>query len=133
MKTTIITKSKKKGEKTMKKHKETVTTICIQDEETLTIKEFRSMEDIAKFLGSEELIMTNVGDYIYAVSRKNAKENGEPLYLVYEYECEEDGEIIETNIYGDMVIVGLIPELKALYSLKDDQIERFIAKDNNIA
>lgn len=95
------------------------------------IIDFKSMKEIYKKLGSTPLKLTEVGDKLFAISRANAMENGEPMNLGTS--CEIDGELVTIFIYGDVVVVGFDPETEIFKSLTEEQIEEIFFTADDIA
>ena len=81
---------------------------------------FDSEGEIKAFFGTDDLVLTEVGDKLYAIYRADAESNGEKKNLHNEY---FDGyrNVVE-YIYGDVVIIGYDPKGVGVYDLSDEQL-----------
>lgn len=102
--------------------------ICAMFRKVNSLPEFihlTSLNDISEILHTDKIVLTCINGYVVAMWDKDAKGKGLPLSLVVSHEI--DGKIERFEIYGDIVITRLHPEIKALESLTYDDVKSILS------
>lgn len=101
-------------------HPMSVRTVFRKPDAFPKVMSFKSEGEIKAFFGTDDLVLKEVGDKLYAISRSDAESRGEKKNLHHEY---FDGyrKVVE-DICGDVVIIGYDPKGVGVYDLSDEQL-----------
>lgn len=87
---------------------------------------FNSSKEISAFLGTDKLMLAEIGDNIGAIFRVDAKQNGESMH--FRHSMFYKGRYCEECIYGDVIFVGFDPKREKAYNLHDKQLKNIMYK-----